>query len=82
MRNELEQIQQIETYLNGTMPADERAIFETNLSGDAGLQEAVDLQRELMKGIGRLALQGKVRAARRHYLRTRYLKWGGLGSGT
>jgi hypothetical protein len=81
MRNELEQIQQIETYLNGTMPADERAIFETNLSGDAGLREAVDLQRELMKGIGRLALQGKVRAARRHYLRTRYLKWGGFGSG-
>lgn len=63
------------------MQADQRALFEEKLNSDAGLREDVELQRELMKGIGRLALQGKIRAARRHYLRTRYLKWGGLGSG-
>jgi hypothetical protein len=38
MRNELEQIKKIEDYINGSLPAEERAIFEETLSRDAELR--------------------------------------------
>lgn len=77
MRNELELISIIEKYLNNELSAEERTMFEKELSADPQLQEAVALQREIMQGIANLSLKQNIQLARKKYHRIRnFTKWG------
>lgn len=81
MRNELEQIERIERYLQGEMSAVERSAFEVQMAADAGLREAVSLQREIMQGLERSVLTQQVQiAAKQFKLGKLYTKlfWGGV----
>jgi hypothetical protein len=81
MRNELELIEKIERYLQGELTGEEKATFEEQLANEPGLQEAVQIQREVMKGIERTALKQQVKhAAKQFRLGKLYSKlaWGGL----
>ncbi len=77
MRNELELISTIEKYLNNELSAEDKAAFERNMSADPQLQEAVALQKEIMKGIENLSLKQNIQQAKNRYYRNRNLtKWG------
>ena len=52
MRTELELIQKIEAWLDGSMSAEEQRLFEENMLRDAHLLGEVRLQQEIMNGIG------------------------------
>ncbi|HEY6899520.1 MAG TPA: hypothetical protein VI233_02710, partial [Puia sp.] len=83
MRTELETIARIEQYIKGEMSAEEKAAFENEISADAQLKEKVLLQQEIMKGIERASLRGKVLRASVRYRRGRnFRNWGGMGLGT
>lgn len=80
MRTELEQIKKIESYLNGELSEKEKAAFEERLTHEPGLMEEVELQRDLLKGIQRAALNQKVQGAGRRFHRLRnFRNWGGGG---
>ena len=77
MRKELEIIEKIEAYLEGSLSPDETRQFETQLANDPGLQKEVELQRQLMMGIDRAQLKQEVRTAKKNYfLRRNILRWG------
>src|SRR5882762_8489297 len=82
MRKELALIEQTERYLQGHLPADEKALFEKQMAGDASLREAVTLQQEVMRGIERTVLKQQVQAAGKRFKTLRRIThWGlpGLG---
>ena len=82
MRNELEIIAQIERYLAGQLPADEKKAFEAELAQDPELRENLRLQQDILAAIDRTTAQTAIRRARTHWLRARYLtRWGALGLG-
>jgi hypothetical protein len=79
MRNELEIIETIERYLNGSLTAAERSAFEEEMARNPSLQEQVALQTEIMQGIDRAALRQKVaQASHRFRFRRNFLKWGSI----
>jgi len=57
MRTELEQIEKIEEYLSGEMSPADKVEFENELASDPKLKEAVELLRELVKCIDRVAIK-------------------------
>lgn len=80
MRNELELIATIESYLNKQLSAEEIAAFEKRLSEDQQLQEEVILQREIMEGIEQLILKQQILQVRKKIHRVRnFTKWGLTG---
>jgi Putative zinc-finger len=79
MRNELEIMQQIERYLDGELPPEERAAFEKQLAEDPGVREDLRLQQQLMSGIARAAWKDKVQQASRRYVRRQRFWKGGTG---
>jgi len=80
MRTELELIQKIEAWLDGSMPAEDRRLFEENMLRDTHLLEEVALQQEVMNGIESAALRQKIQRAGRRWSRARNLRnWGGAG---
>ena len=60
MRTELELIQKIEAWLDGSMPAEDRRLFEEDMLRDTHLLEEVALQQEVMNGIESAALRQKI----------------------
>lgn len=64
MRNELEQIQYIEQYLEGKLGYDDRTAFEKELNVKQELREAVDLQRALIERVEVQALRQAVQQVR------------------
>ena len=67
MRNELENIELIEKYLRDELSADERASFEEQLKTDANLQKEVELQKDVVKGIERLAMKQTIQKSYKSY---------------
>lgn len=51
MRADLQIIQQIESYLMGTMSAPEKVVFEQKIQSDAHLKNLVDWQQQIVEGI-------------------------------
>ncbi|MBL4753161.1 MAG: hypothetical protein JKY52_06145 [Flavobacteriales bacterium] len=67
MRTELEQIERIEKYLRGDMGSQDKADFEKELDTNPQLKEDLELQRELVEGVERVALKQSADQAYRKY---------------
>lgn len=67
MRKELDLIEKIEQYTEGTLSEAEMTQFEANLSYDTYLQEEVQLQKELIDGIERKVLKKEIDQAYKKY---------------
>lgn len=82
MRNELEQMEQIENYLLDKMDPTEKKAFENQMQSNPDLAQAVQEQQMLQSGIGRLSLRGSVQtAAKKVFFKKALFKWGlGLSS--
>lgn len=63
MRPELEQLAQVDAYVNESMSAAEKAAFETEMHTNPALQEAVETQQLLVTAVNRKALMAYVTAA-------------------
>lgn len=73
--NEL--IDKIDAYLDGTMNAEERAAFETQMNSDAALREQVNVQQNLRAGIDRLGMKAATASTfRKMTLKNKIYKWG------
>src|SRR6478735_5492948 len=83
MRSELNNIEKIERYFRNEMSVDEKNIFEKELSTNTKLQEELQLQQDLLKGLKNIALKAKAKKAYRKYsIGKNGLKWGGILGGT
>ncbi|MDP4149403.1 MAG: hypothetical protein Q8927_02540 [Bacteroidota bacterium] len=81
MRPELENIERIERWLEGSLGAAEKADFDKQMATDPVLREQVMLQQELLLGMERAVLRTKVQAAGVRAARGRNLRsWGSWGS--
>ena len=81
MRQELELIQKIEQYLQGTLSGDERIVFEKEIAGNLQLQEDVELQKQLMKGMKRAVWrQDAEKAFLKYTFMQKLLKWSYIGA--
>jgi hypothetical protein len=76
MRPELEQIERIEQWLDGRLNSSEKATFEQLLAVDKKLQEEVQLQRDLRKGLERIHIKEGIGKAKTRFKTRRTLKWG------
>lgn len=74
MREELNTIELIERYLRGELKADEQLEVENRLKTDQAFREAVELQKTLVSGIKRAALNKLVAKTAKHYQLTKVLK--------
>lgn len=63
MRPELEQLAQIDSYVNNTMSAAESAAFEAEMAINPAMKEAVETQNLLITAVNRKALLAQVVAA-------------------
>lgn len=71
------QIDKIDRYLDGSMNAEEKSAFETEMHSSSDLQNQVTIQRDLRAGIERLGMK-KVIAShfRKMTLKNKIYKWG------
>lgn len=60
MRPELHDIERIDQYIDGSMPAAEKILFEKEMAMSPGLQEAVETQSLLVTAVSRKALLAQV----------------------
>ncbi len=74
MRKELEQLQIIEKYINGSLSSTDKMAFEKKLATDPALQNEVQLQRELMQGINRTAIKQTVKTGLKKHKFNKNLK--------
>jgi hypothetical protein len=82
MRKELDTIEKIEGYLEGSLSQDIRAAFERDIAGDPALREQVRLQQQLMEGLDRAAWSQQIIRAKQRYQRARFFRrWGSAGLG-
>lgn len=72
MRNELEQIARIESYLIRSLSAADQQAFEREMATDAQLQNDVTHQQALLAGMERIAIRNDIARAHRHYLIRRW----------
>jgi mono/diheme cytochrome c family protein len=80
MRNELELMETIEKYLNGSLSEAEKNAFEKKIDSDPELQKEVQLQKELMQGINRVAIKQSAKQSFKKYKFNKNLKnWGLTG---
>lgn len=79
MRNELEQMEQVDRYLDKAMDTQERATFEARLASEKDLQELVNDQQALREGIARLRLRVVAGNAHTHYVIWKLAPWMGIG---
>lgn len=76
MRDELQNIERIERYLEGKMTGEEKEAFETEMANDPDLKNDVDIQKQLQDGIKRQALKAEIQKAHE-----RFVSSGGGASG-
>lgn len=77
MRPQLELTELIDKYLRNELSPADKAAFEQRMATNAELQEQVQLQREVMKGIERAALKQRAQDAWKQYNSGQNLwKWG------
>jgi TonB family protein len=67
MRKELENIQIIEQYLRNELSSEDKIAFEENLKSDPNLQEEVEIQQKVMKGIERVGVKKSIQTASKKY---------------
>lgn len=80
MRKELNTIEKIERYLQGSMPADERSAFENEINTNPQLKAEVELQKQLMRGLKNIELKNVAKKSYTKYKLGKGLKkWGGIG---
>ena len=78
MRPELNEIAEIEQYLEGTLSATEKAAFEARMNADAALRESVALQQMLTERIATAGLREAISQADQQYAgaaKTGLSKW-------
>src|SRR5687768_7946291 len=63
MRNELNHIETIERYFEGSMDAAERRAFESRLQIDPGLRAEVDLQKKMVERLQLQAFKSEMMAS-------------------
>ncbi|KAI9447037.1 hypothetical protein F5148DRAFT_1292501 [Russula earlei] len=73
-------LKQIEAYLAGELPANEKRVFETQIANDPALQEEVQLQQQIMQGIERAVWKQEVQQAKQQFKRNQHFRnWGTTG---
>jgi hypothetical protein len=78
MRKELELMETIEKYLKGNLSEQEKNAFEKRMESDPALKAEVELQKELMQGISRVAIKQSAQKGFKKYKSNRNLKNLGL----
>jgi hypothetical protein len=68
MRKELEAIEKIERYLKNQLSEVDKEAFEKQMEQDPKLREEVNIQREIMQGIGRVVLKQQIKNAYKKYM--------------
>lgn len=81
MRNELEEIQRIEKYLSKELNPSELVAFEEELKTNLSLQEKVNQQKILLKGIRKKAFKELAKSTFKKYQFIKKMWWGGIGFG-
>lgn len=79
MRNELNQMEQIENYLLGKMDASEKNTFEQQVMSDPQLKAEIEKQQLLMEGITRNTIKESIRTSGKNYFFKKTLFKLGLG---
>ena len=79
MRNELEEIQRIEKYLSKELNPSELAAFEEEMKNNTSLQEKVNQQKILVKGIRKKAFKEMAKLTFKKYKLIKKMWWGGIG---
>ncbi|MFZ1695031.1 MAG: hypothetical protein WAT74_17680, partial [Flavobacteriales bacterium] len=67
MRDELHLMELVDRYLDGSMNAEERAVFEARAKSNADLRELIEDQRALREGIARAHVRAAATKAYRSY---------------
>ncbi|MFZ9955758.1 MAG: hypothetical protein ACO3E1_06500 [Flavobacteriales bacterium] len=78
MRNELEEIQRIEKYLLKELNPTELIAFEEELKNNISLQEKVNQQKILLKGIRKKAFKVLAKSTFKKYKLIKKMWWGGI----
>lgn len=77
MRKELELMDTIEKYINGSLSEADKVAFEKKLAASPELQKELEVQQQLMKGIERTGLKQSIKKASKKYTLNRNLRnWG------
>ena len=74
MSPEIKLIRLIEDYLEGNLPAEEKAAFEERLKNEPELNQEVELQRQLTEGIRRIGIKSKIKKGKRQFRIRKRLK--------
>lgn len=69
--------EKIDRYLDGKMNAEEKSAFETELGRNPGLQNQIDIQKNLRAGIERIGMKKEISSTfRKMTLKNKIYKWG------
>lgn len=79
MRNELEQSQLIDRYLDGDMNAEEKAQFEQKMAQNEALRKEVASQQQLRESVFQYGIKKAAQKAFRKFKLYKKLFWGGAG---
>lgn len=79
MRNELEQSQLIDRYLDGDMNAEEKAQFEEQMAQNEALRKEVASQQQLRESVFQYGIKKAAQKAFRKFKLYKKLFWGGAG---
>ena len=78
MRNELEEIQLIEHYLQGKLSDKHKSLFEAKMQSDPGFKASVDKQRLVLEGIEQVALKQEIKTAKSKFKKFKLMKFAGV----
>lgn len=75
MRSELNDLENVDRYLDGSMSAAERDAFEQRMASEPAVRAAVQDQQALREGLWRLGVRAAAASAQRQWLWRRWLPW-------
>lgn len=75
MEKYIQNIERINNYINGTLSIEERQLFEQQLETDLEFKALYDEHLIFLGGIERVELKQEIQAARKGYLRTKWIKY-------
>ncbi|MBU3820749.1 hypothetical protein KO566_01640 [Flavobacteriaceae bacterium XHP0103] len=76
MENYIQNIEFINQYLNKSLSAQESDIFLNRLKTDSYFKNLYDEHLIFLEGLKRQTLKAEIKAARQHFIRTKWLKFG------